>query len=241
MKTTVNSSVSGACYAVVPAAGIGARMQTSTAKQYLEIGGKTLLEHSVGALLGCSKIEHVVVAVHPKDDRAKALLVLSDARVKIVVGGAKRCDSVLAALDSLALTAQPNDWVLVHDAARPCLLARDVSALMEAVIAQGVGGILAEPLVDTVKQTNQDARVTSTLDRSTLWRAQTPQMFRLGQLQQALRAASEQRLTVTDEASAMELQGFPVQVVLGSRSNLKVTVPEDLPLAQWYLAAKEKL
>jgi 2-C-methyl-D-erythritol 4-phosphate cytidylyltransferase len=145
---------------------------------------------------------------------------------------------VLAGLDALADRAAPPDWVLVHDAARPCLLAEDIVRLMAAVTASGTGGILAEPIVDTVKEGSDDALVVRTLDRATLWRAQTPQMFRLGQLREALTLAQQRGLVVTDEASAMELAGYPVQLIAASTGNLKVTIPADLPLAAWYLQAR---
>ena len=120
---------------------------------------------------------------------------------------------------------------------RPCLQATDIDALIRAVIERDTGGILAEPIVDTVKQASGDALVERTLDRTTLWRAQTPQMFRLEELRRALSQALARGSAVTDEASAMELAGYPVQLVVGPAGNLKVTVPEDLPLAAWYLQA----
>ena len=151
-------------------------------------------------------------------------------------GGAERSDSVLAALVALGPLAQDRDWVLVHDAARPCLPRAEREALIDAAIAYGVGAILAEPVVDTVKLSDARGRVLKTLDRDSLWRAQTPQMFPLGELRAALKAARDEGLAVTDEASAMELAGLPVQLVKGSSRNLKVTVPADLDLAAWYLS-----
>jgi 2-C-methyl-D-erythritol 4-phosphate cytidylyltransferase len=206
-------------------------------KQYLQLAGVTLLEHSLRALLGCPRIAGIVVALHPQDSHAETLAVVRDARVKTVSGGTERSDSVLAALSHLLSWADPGDWVLVHDAARPCLQSADINRLIDAVIARDTGGILAQPIVDTVKQAAGDALVARTLDRTILWRAQTPQMFRLGQLHQALHQAQTQGLAVTDEASAMELAGYPVQLVAGPAGNLKVTVPADLPLAAWYLQA----
>jgi 2-C-methyl-D-erythritol 4-phosphate cytidylyltransferase len=142
---------------------------------------------------------------------------------------------VLAGLQALAAQAAASDWVLVHDAARPCLQPADSARLIARVTGSGTGGILAEPIVDTVKQAAEDGLVERTLDRATLWRAQTPQMFRLGELRRALAHAAQQGLPVTDEASAMEMAGYPVQLVAGASSNLKVTVPQDLQLAAWYL------
>jgi 2-C-methyl-D-erythritol 4-phosphate cytidylyltransferase len=226
------------CWAVVPAAGTGSRMGADVPKQYLQLAGATVLEHSVKALLACDRIEGVVVALHPADEHGQALAVLADERVRTVAGAQERSGSVLAGLHGLSAWAASGDWVLVHDAARPCLRAADIERLIDEVISSGVGGILAEPVVDTVKQAGNDRRVVATLDRSTLWRAQTPQMFRLGELRAALEEAARRGAPVTDEASAMELAGRPVQLVPGSRDNLKVTVAEDLALAAWYLAQR---
>ncbi len=229
------SQAEARCWAVVPAAGTGSRMGCETPKQYLEAAGATLIEHSLNALLACEQLVGVVVALHAEDHRADRLPVFSDPRIRTVTGADQRSGSVLAALSALEDTAATSDWVLVHDAARPCLRPDDLQSLVATVTAGGVGGILAEPIRDTVKQATGDRRVVSTLDRAHLWRAQTPQMFRLGELRLALREAEGQGRAVTDEASAMELAGFPVQLVPGSAHNMKVTVPADLPLAAWYL------
>lgn len=232
------SSDAARCWAVVPAAGTGSRMGADVPKQYLELAGATVLEHSVRALLACDRIDGVVVALHPGDERGHALAVLADERVRTVTGAQARSGSVLAGLRGLSERAASGDWVLVHDAARPCLRGADLERLIDAVTASGVGGILAEPVVDTVKQADADGRVVATLDRSALWRAQTPQMFRLGELRAALEEAERRGAPVTDEASAMELAGRPVQLVHGSSDNLKVTVAADLALAAWYLGQR---
>ena len=223
------------CWAVVPAAGTGTRMDSGLPKQYLEIAGVTMLEHSVKALLACERVHGVVVALHADDKRAIELPVFSDKRVQRVTGGEHRSDSVLAALGALLVQGELDDWVLVHDAARPCLQVVELRRLIDRVCASGTGGILAEPMVDTVKQAGDNGRVLRTLDRNRLWRAQTPQMFRLGPLYAALEGARKQGLSITDEASAMELAGQPVQLIMGSPRNLKVTLPADLELAAWYL------
>lgn len=224
-------------WAVVPAAGTGSRMGGALPKQYTSLSGKTLLELSLRALLDCADIEVVVVALRCDDSRAAGLDILTQPRIHCVEGGAERGDSVLAGLDALAGLADAHDWVLVHDAARPCLAQVDLARLIGRVSEAGIGGILAEPIVDTVKLADDDGRVVRTLDRNSLWRAQTPQMFRLGELRRAMRSAVQQGQPVTDEASAMELAGYPVQLVPGSRRNLKVTLPDDLELAGWYLNA----
>lgn len=233
--------VAGRCFAVLPAAGIGSRMGSDTPKQYLQVNGRSLLEHSLAALLACDTIASVVVTLHAQDIHAAQLELLKHPRVRTVTGGNERSDSVLAGLQALSAQAGDEDWVLVHDAARPCLQAADIARLITAVRAVSSGGILAEPVVDTVKLADSQGRVIKTLDRSVLWRAQTPQMFCLGQLRDALLYAAREKLDVTDEASAMELAGHPVQLVRGSSSNLKVTVQEDLALAGWYLSAAATL
>lgn len=224
------------CWGVIPAAGLGSRMGGGQPKQYLLLAGATVIEHSLAALLAQPRLAGVAVALHPQDQRAAHLRCFEDSRVITAVGGAERSDSVAAALEALAPTADPEDWVLVHDAARPCVDQRDIERLLERVLADGVGGILAEPLVDTVKRAGSDGRVLETLDRTSLWRAQTPQMFRMGELRDALDAAAAEGVRITDEASAMERAGLPVQLIPGSRRNLKITVPADLSLAEWYLA-----
>ena len=223
------------CWAVLPAAGIGSRMGAELPKQYMAVAGATLLEHSLRALLSCERISGVIVALHADDIRAAGMPIFQDPRIQMVSGAEQRNGSVLAGLDALISQAALHDWVLVHDAARPCLQAHDIMRLIATVTANETGGILAEQIVDTVKQASANARVLRTLDRATLWRAQTPQMFRLGELRGALQQAQAQGLAVTDEASAMEMAGYPVQLVAGSAGNLKVTVPADLPLADWYL------
>jgi 2-C-methyl-D-erythritol 4-phosphate cytidylyltransferase len=225
------------CWAVLPAAGTGSRMGGDLPKQYMEVGGATLLEHGLRALLACEQLTGVVVALHANDSRAAALPIFRDPRVQTVTGAEQRSGSVLAGLDALVGRAALQDWVLVHDAARPCLQSADVVRLMAAVTTSGIGGILAERIVDTVKQASDDALVLRTLDRTTLWRAQTPQMFRFNELRGALGQAQERGVVVTDEASAMELAGYPVQLVTASTGNLKVTNPADLRLAAWYLQA----
>ena len=227
---------SNKCWAVIPAAGVGSRMGAALPKQYLKVAGATVLEHSLSALLACDFIEKVIVARNPLDNIATSVVALRDPRVLLVEGGEARSDSVLAGLAALQGLAHADDWVLVHDAARPCIQPGDISALAQQVCRSGVGGILAVPMVDTVKHASADNIVDQTLPRDELWCAQTPQMFRYERLYNALKSAIQQGLGITDEASAMELCGERVQLVAGSVSNLKVTVPGDLPLVEFYLA-----
>ncbi|MEP1469898.1 MAG: 2-C-methyl-D-erythritol 4-phosphate cytidylyltransferase [Halieaceae bacterium] len=230
------------CWAVVPAAGRGSRMASATPKQYLPLHGRTVLEHSLLSLLRLPAVQAVVVALPDADDIAQGLPVMADERVVAVTGGAERSDSVLAGLDGLAtLGAASDDWVLVHDAARPCLDRGALQRLLQQTASLDTGGaILAEPVADTVKQADARGQVVATVDRSALWRAQTPQAFRFGELQDALREASANGWEVTDEASAMERCGHPVWLVAGERSNLKVTQPADLKLAAFYLDSADQ-
>ena len=222
-------------WAVVPAAGSGRRLGGEIPKQYREIAGAPLLEHTLRALLGSADVRGVVVALDPSDRHADAIASLSDVRVQIVPGGAERAHSVLAGLEHLAPQAGDDDWVLVHDAARPCLSLDALSALIAEARSLNEGVILASPVADTLKQVNVDGAVTATIDRSTLWRAQTPQLFPLFPLKNALSRCLEAVEAVTDEAMAMEWAGEPVHVLEGPTSNIKVTVEADLAFADLML------
>ncbi len=160
----------------------------------------------------------------------------ADSRVTTCKGGAARCDSVLAALQALGHEARDEDWVLVHDVARPCLAHTDLSALMTGLAQHPVGGLLATPVTDTLKQAGPERQVLATIDRRLLWRALTPQMFRFGALRQALMSAAGAGLSVTDEASAMEHMGAVPMLVEGRPDNIKITLPADLALAGFILS-----
>ena len=226
-------------FAVVPAAGVGARLGAAVPKQYLEIGGETVLSRSLRPLLAARWIEAVVVVVAPGDAWARAacagLAAETGERLRIApVGGAARRDSVLAGLGLLAdAYAEDRDWVLVHDAARPGLRVDALERLRERAGAHPVGGLLALPVADTVKRAGAGDEVAATVPRDRLWLAQTPQMFRLG----ALRAALARHPEVTDEAAAMEAEGLAVLLVEGDRRNFKVTTADDLELMRALLGA----
>ncbi|WP_111656147.1 2-C-methyl-D-erythritol 4-phosphate cytidylyltransferase [Isoalcanivorax indicus] len=224
-------------FALVPAAGSGTRMAAALPKQYLSLDGRTLAEHTVNRLLACARIERVMVAVAADDPWWSALPVARQRRVSTTIGGAERADSVLRGVQALADWARDDDWVLVHDMARPCLRVSDIHRLLDACGEQGA--ILASPVTDTVKQADAEGRISATLPRSCIWRALTPQLFPLGALREALQAALANGLQVTDEASAMEARGWQPVLVLGRADNIKVTVPEDLALAAFYLAQQE--
>jgi 2-C-methyl-D-erythritol 4-phosphate cytidylyltransferase len=210
-------------------------MGATRPKQYLPLAGQPVLQRSLDCLLALPGLQQVVVALAADDDDWPTLAAASDPRVRVARGGAERCDSVLAGLSVLAEVASPDDWVLVHDAARPCLAPQDLQRLVDSLVEDAVGGLLALPVADTVKRVDADARVVETVDRTDLWLAQTPQMFRLGMLSAALRRALEQHQPVTDEASAMEWAGFQPKLVEGSPTNIKITRPGDLILAESFL------
>ena len=219
-------------FGVIPAAGAGSRMGGETPKQYLDLDGVTVLQRSLEALLALPQLDSVVVALSADDTRWAALPAASDPRVFTTPGGAERSDSVLAGLDALADRAGAEDWVLVHDAARPCLVASDLDRLVVELAADPVGGLLATPVAETVKRSDVEGRVLETVPRESLWLAQTPQMFRFGLLRDALTQAAREGRVITDEASAIEQAGQRPKLVAGSVGNLKITRPGDLAQAR---------
>jgi 2-C-methyl-D-erythritol 4-phosphate cytidylyltransferase len=225
--------------ALVPAAGIGSRFGGETPKQYLPLRGRPLLWHALRALAAHRAIARVLVVLHP-DDRQFAALSWAgcgDKLLALYAGGATRAHSVLGGLTAPDAQLQDDDWVLVHDAARPCLDSALLDRLIGALRDDAVGGLLAIPVADTLKREDAEQRIAATEPRAGLWRAQTPQMFRAGLLRRALQSADLAR--VTDEASAVETLGVRPRLVIGSDLNLKVTYPEDLRLAELILAARE--
>jgi len=222
-------------WAVVPAAGVGKRMQADRPKQYLEIEGRSLIEYAITRLMTDPRIEGVVVAISAEDSYWPTLELAVTKPLWVVEGGVERCHSVLNALQELATHAHEDDWVLVHDAARPCVRTEDIARLIEQLADDPVGGLLAIPVRDTMKRATADRRVITTEEREGLWHALTPQMFRYGKLRHALEQALEDEALVTDEASAMELAEYEPLLVEGHADNIKVTRPEDLALATFYL------
>jgi 2-C-methyl-D-erythritol 4-phosphate cytidylyltransferase len=218
-------------WAVVAAAGRGERFGHREPKQYARLGDRPVLSWSLGALLEETSIAAVVVALAPGDRRFARLAESRSPRVRRCEGGARRELSVANALRALEPDARDTDWVLVHDAARPCLRRSDVRALIDALADDPVGGLLAVPLGDTLKAEGADGRCERTVPREGLWRALTPQMFRYGVLRRALALSIDRERSVTDEAAAVELLGLRPRLVRGRGDNLKVTHPEDLVLA----------
>lgn len=221
--------------AVVPAAGVGSRMQADKPKQYLPILGKTILEHSLTTLLTHPiGIQEIILAVAEQDLYLTQLPFIHQPRIRLIKGGETRAESVLNGLKQIK---QPEKtWVLVHDAARPCLTHQDMDKLL--AIHDENGAILAVPAIDTIKRANDQQQIQQTEDRNYIWLAQTPQYFRADLLIQALEQAKQQGFEVTDEASAMELAGFRPHLVAGRTDNIKVTRPEDLKLAEFYLSQR---
>ena len=216
-------------WALIPAAGIGSRMRADRPKQYLPLAGKSIIEHTLACFLEHPQLRALVVSLAADDPYWPSLSCARDPRIQRADGGAERADSVLSGLLRLSeLGAQAQDWVLVHDAARPNLARSDLDLLLGELAHDPVGGLLAVPARDTLKRAGADGRVQSTVDRSTIWQAFTPQMFRLGELQRALADALLAGVAVTDEASAMEWAGQSPRLIEGRSDNLKVTRPEDL-------------
>lgn len=224
-------------FAVVPAAGAGSRLGGALPKQYLTIGGKTLLDHSLQVLLDYPELEQLAVAVADGDSHWAASVYAHHPCVVTARGGNSRAASVLAGLRALRSQASDDDQVLVHDAARPCLRGEDLDKLVRRGRRSADGALLAVPARDTLKLAAGDA-VDRTLDRSRIWQAQTPQMFSYGRLVAALESADE---TVTDEASAIEAQGGKPRLVQGHHDNIKVTFLEDLALAEAALRNQDRL
>lgn len=215
--------------AIIPASGVGSRMQAEKPKQYLQLQGKTILEHTLSIFLSHPKIKKVIVAVAKNDPFYSQIELLKSPKVQLVFGGETRADSVLNALKQIKAE---NAWALVHDAARPCLKLSDLDKLLQVDDKQGA--ILATPAVDTMKRA-KGIHILYTEDRASLWHALTPQFFPAQRLRLALESAFDKGQAVTDEASAMELSGYYPQLVVGRRDNLKITHPEDLALAEFYL------
>ncbi|MFS1949124.1 2-C-methyl-D-erythritol 4-phosphate cytidylyltransferase [Vibrio lentus] len=224
--------------AVVPAAGVGSRMKADRPKQYLQIHSKTILEHTVEKLLSHPQVSKIVVAVSNDDPYYPELPLNLNPQVIRVSGGTERADSVLSALDYIA-QQQLSDWVMVHDAARPCIQLSDIDKLISGAMTHDVGAILAAPVRDTMKRGAQ-GQIEHTVDRVDLWHALTPQMFRSKPLRKVLSEALQQGVSITDEASAFEWKGLSPALIAGRSDNFKITQPEDLALAEFYLSQNKE-
>ena len=210
-------------------------MAADCPKQFLRLGRYTVLEWAVRRLLGSDRIAGAVIAVTRPSELVIPAQISGGKPVRLCQGGRERWESVLCGLDALMPLADARDWVLVHDAARPCIRTEDVSQLCDELAGDDVGGLVAIPVTDTIKQSDDCGRVIRTVPRRHLWRAQTPQMFRLGMLHEALERVRDEGVAVTDEASAMEYCGHTPRLVTGRQDNIKITRPGDLDWAGWIL------
>ncbi len=227
---------------IVPAAGVGKRMKADCPKQYLCINNETILSHTVMKLLSHPAISKIVLAVGIDDQYFAESILAQHNDIIRVNGGVERVDSVLSGLKVVDKHECP--WVLVHDAVRPCISHKDIDKLIDECLAHNSGGILAAPVRDTMKRgirLNAELnKVDSTVDREQLWHALTPQMFKTGELTLAIEEAIANELQITDEASAMEQAKLPSLLVHGSSENIKITHPDDLALAEFYINKEAK-
>jgi len=230
--------VQGKFWVIVPAAGSARRMGGAVPKQYLPLAGRTVLHWSLAPFLAHEHVAGIVVVLAAQDEHWRRTDLAREAKIMTTTGGAERMDSVLAGLEALHAEAAPEDWVLVHDAARPCLTASDLERLLDELHDDAVGGLLAAPVVDTLKRADESGRVACTVEREKLWRALTPQMFRRDILQRALQGARRDGISATDEAQAVEALGLQPKLVAGDADNIKITLPEDLPRAERILKAR---
>jgi 2-C-methyl-D-erythritol 4-phosphate cytidylyltransferase len=225
-------------WAIVPAAGRGTRLGGGIPKQYVEVAGQPVIAHALASLLAHPSVEGALVAVAQDDGDWPGWTQLAQRPIRACVGGATRAASVLAALQALPESVRADDFVLVHDAARPNLSLHDLEQLLERGRSDPVGAILATPLRDTLKRAGGDGGIDATVPRERLWRAQTPQLFRRLQLTRALQEAHKSGAEPTDEAMAMELQGQRPLLVEGSEDNFKITTAADLARFEFELARR---
>ncbi|WWO99080.1 MAG: 2-C-methyl-D-erythritol 4-phosphate cytidylyltransferase [Candidatus Dasytiphilus stammeri] len=221
--------------AVVPAAGIGRRMQSKFPKQYLTIGTKTILEHAISTLIEQPLIKRIVIVLNSKDCWFN-LLPIDNTRITTTITDSQtRADSVMAGLKAVS----HESWVIIHDAVRPCLHPEDLHRLLSIITVSPVGGILATPVRDTIKRSQAGNHppivVSHTIERQNLWHALTPQLFPINLLLTCMQRAIQEGIMLTDEASALEYEGYHPAIIFGRHDNIKVTYPEDIALASFYL------
>ncbi|MEM7027083.1 MAG: 2-C-methyl-D-erythritol 4-phosphate cytidylyltransferase [Pseudomonadota bacterium] len=222
-------------WVVIPAAGIGKRFGSDKPKQYLTINNKTILEYTINCFIDRADIAGVVVAIAEQDEYWQTLDISKHNKIMIAAGGKERFHSVCNALHTLSDKTNSNDWILVHDAARPCLKQDAINRLIAELSEHETGGILGLPCRDTMKRSSKDQVINETVERDHLWHAQTPQMFRYKKLLQALLYIEKNNLLVTDEAMALELQNEKVKLVEGHAENIKITQKDDFEQAKLYL------
>ncbi|MDP7517622.1 MAG: 2-C-methyl-D-erythritol 4-phosphate cytidylyltransferase [Arenicellales bacterium] len=222
-------------WAVVPAAGQGRRVGGAVPKQYLEIAGIPVLAHSLNRLAAVQQIDAIFVGISETDRHWQKLPLPPGMEVACYTGGQSRAETVWLGLQALQECASADDWVLVHDAARPCVQVKDIDALISAVVPSFEGGLLAVPVTDTIKVATQDSTTKQTMDRRMLWRAQTPQLFRYSVLCTALQAVVHDLESISDESAAVEKLGLNPLIVQSAERNIKITNSKDLQLAEFFL------
>lgn len=214
---------------IIPAAGVGKRMQSVVPKQYLDIDGMTILDRTIDKFISLEFINKVIVALSPNDDYFRDSKFLNNPKLLVVLGGKERCDSVYN-----GILAATSEYVLVHDAARPCVLTSDIQLLVDKC-SNDNGGLLVSRIPDTIKKANEHNEVISTIPRDNVYRALTPQYFKKDLLRKAYERSVNDGFVMTDESSAMEYLGYKPQAVVGSSTNIKITEPNDLELAKIFL------
>lgn len=226
-------------WVIIPAAGVGSRFGKTFPKQYLKIGEKTVIEHTISLFLSLDWITKIVIVLSPDDTFFSQLPLYGHSKLVCVPGAEERMDSVLNALNHLETIVKKQDWILVHDAVRPCLHPKDLRSLVTDLQDDRVGGILATPVQDTLKYLDEKQNITHTVERTNLWQAQTPQMFRFELLINAYRHSKKLGLKLTDDASAVEQLAIHPKVVKSEHPNPKLTLARDLPFVRALLTSQE--
>lgn len=229
-----------AVHFLFPAGGIGKRFGSEQPKQLTEISGKTVLEWTLEACFETDRKGQAFIGLAP-DDTVGQALAARYSELSVYSGGSERFETVLNGLNHMLIQVHPQDWVLVHDIARPCVRATDIQELIDTCLVSQLGGILCSPITDTVKQATSLQCVPETIDRASLCAAQTPQCFRVLELRNAIQASLNDGITITDEASAIEHIGQPMNLIVGSADNIKLTQPEDAALVEFYLKQQGRI
>ena len=229
-------------WAVVPAGGVGSRMGAALPKQYLQLLGIPVIQLTLERLFACDRVERLVLGISRDDEHWRALGFKHSRLTAVVDAGEERVDTVENCLHFIMEQGGEQDWALVHDAARPCVRPDEIERLIETVQRQGEGGILAVPVSDTLKRSHRKSvpRILETVPRDDLWRAMTPQLFRVEELLNAIQSAREAGVLITDEASAMEAAGIQPLLQSCSPDNIKITLPQDIQFAEMSMRAQEQ-
>ena len=229
-------------FVVIPAAGVGRRMGSSMPKQYLELteSGPTVLTKSIQVIFQSVRVEKAIIAVASDDELHRSSIASFENSCRVVRGGELRMESVSNCLDTLVDEANERDWVMIHDAARPCVRKEDIKKLLSCRSSSSAGSILALPVTDTLKLC-EGGTIRGTLDRQKIWKALTPQIFKFNIIKEALDKAKNEGKSFTDEAQAVEHLGEKVEIVLGHTDNIKITFEEDLQLARYFLSSRGEL